>query len=126
MHQSIIYIDGENECNSFKVSYLFSERLFSIGFWSKVNNSLETLFDQYESQSIEGELLSSLISIFSELKSEIINLNVEVIKFTRGWTQDGKPIEVDITKTDMIESVDKLTKFSIDALHNNKRLIFDL
>jgi hypothetical protein len=128
-HRSICRHEGnagtENRHTQLLLSVELSEYLFSTRFWERVNEKSGTLFDQFEDETAEGQVLDK---IFDEVVATIAVLQrgPDRVRFVRGWTQAGEPLEVESCREELSREMEGLRNFILEAVISKKRLNFDL
>ncbi len=103
-----------------------SEWLFASGFWKRINNSLGTMFDQFE----EDEAVPTvLLQIASELESCVRSLysqNEDTVCFVCGWSPGGDAHTVEVQRKDLVSQLVMLRSLLASAAANNDVLEFSL
>jgi hypothetical protein len=102
-----------------------SDYLFSTRFWERVNLKCGTLFDQFEEETAAGQVLNEIID---EVVTAIAVLQrgPDRVRFVRGWTQAGVPIEVESGRDELSREMEGLRNFVHEAVICKKRVCFDL
>ncbi|WP_321964934.1 hypothetical protein [Paraburkholderia sp. J7] len=126
LQASRFFIAGKPAEPVFTLDSAVSEWLFASGFWNQINNSLGTMFDQFEEDEVEPAVL---VQIASDLDCRIRALEIqgaEEVRFVCGWSSSGDSHAVKVRRTSLISQLAMLRSLLASAAANGEVLEFNL
>jgi len=126
LQASRFYIAGNSAEPVFILDGAVSEWLFASGFWNRINNSLGTMFGQFEENEAESTVL---LQIASELESCVRALQSQcedTVCFVCGWSPAGDAHTVKVQRTDLVSQLVMLRSLLASAAANRDVLEFSL
>lgn len=123
MHSSRLFI-GET-AQPVGLSPEVSEWLFAIGFWKSINSAINTLLDQFEEHSLEGESLLFVAAALRKVMDDIEG-KPKIIDFVRGWDSGGREIRCEVCRQTLLQELSTMVSALEQANREGLEVTFDL
>lgn len=105
---------------------IVSEWLFVSGFWARINQTLGTMFDQFEEDEVAPDMLGD---VASELDAQVRSLELSAsarISFICRRLASGETLTVELQCTALLSELTKLRDFLIASCAADERVEFSL
>lgn len=117
MNRSDFFNNDTGEC--FSATEELSEWLFAEGFWGEVNSSFGSIFDQFEDDVADTNVVSYMIKLLREKLNFLHELESSFVEFQYGWSHDKIPLSCSISKNTLQDELIRLIDFFVLAVGGN-------
>ncbi|MEM5342292.1 hypothetical protein [Paraburkholderia azotifigens] len=94
MKESSVSVTSDSgHSQTLRLSGLLSEWLFATGFWSEVNATCGTMFDQYEEDLADTEVLIVIAQKIDQKIQGLRDVTTPTVEFVHGWAVDWTPLK---------------------------------
>ncbi len=121
-----VFYNWSNKSYNFSLSEYTSEWLHFCGFWDGINDRFDTLFQQFESDTLPLNLMENIIFEITQLITVISHENNTSFYFRCRWDPEGNEIYIKIQKTHILNELKKLSDFIQQSHDQNLELECDL
>lgn len=118
--------ESEPNANSFRLSGLSSEWLFSSDFWRDLNVEIGTIFDQFEEDEVDSSVTEKVANYLWKRIDMLIVNPIYKIEFVRGWTSSNEPLIEAVERDQLIFELKGLHTFLVESLVRPQRVLFSL
>ncbi|MBB6249454.1 hypothetical protein [Rhodanobacter sp. A1T4] len=118
MHPSHFLILGAQESNlkrELSLSREASEWLFSKHFWGGLNQKYQTIFSQYEEDTLDHNLTNIVAESLQLLISELDDEVEAEVRFRYGWNEKKESLYCVLSRKTLIEEISGLENLMVEA-----------
>lgn len=119
-------IAGSPAVPIFTLDGAVSEWLFASGFWTRINNSLGTMFDQFEEDTVEPAVLSKIAYELESCVRSLQSQDEDTVNFVCGWSPAGDADTIDVQRADLVSQLAMMRSLFASAAANGDFLELSL